>query len=65
VLLDLGSATVEALQMNHGTPTLAWIVREKTKTNIDITRLASLGLRPGPPAEAADHRRCWAGRSVD
>jgi ribonuclease Z len=48
VLLDLGSATVEALQMNHGTPTLAWIVREKTKTNIDITRLASLGLRPGP-----------------
>jgi ribonuclease Z len=39
---------VEAVTMNHGTPTLAYIVHEKARRNIDTTRLASLGLQPGP-----------------
>ena len=39
---------VEALTMEHRTPTLAYIVREKPRRNIDTSRLASLGLRPGP-----------------
>ncbi len=33
--------------MEHRTPTLAYIVREKPRRNIDTSRLASLGLRPG------------------
>lgn len=48
VVIDLETATVEAHPMNHGTPSLAWIVREKTKVNVDVSRLAGLGLRPGP-----------------
>jgi ribonuclease Z len=39
---------VEAITMDHRTPTLAYIVREKPRRNIDTSRLASLGLRPGP-----------------
>lgn len=41
-------ATVEALTMDHRTPTLAYIVREKARQNIDLSRLADLGLKPGP-----------------
>lgn len=40
--------TVEALTMNHRTPTIAYIVREKPRWNIDPSRLDALGLRPGP-----------------
>lgn len=39
---------VDAITMDHRTPTLAYIVREKARRNIDTTRLPSLGLRPGP-----------------
>jgi ribonuclease Z len=39
---------VEAITMDHRTPTLAYIVREQARRNIDTSRLASLGLRPGP-----------------
>lgn len=40
--------TVEALLLDHGTPSLAYVVREKPRVNIDPARLAALGLRPGP-----------------
>jgi ribonuclease Z len=39
---------VEAIPMEHRTPTLAYVVREKPRHNIDTARLAALGLRPGP-----------------
>lgn len=39
---------VDAFTMDHRTPTLAYVVREKTRWNIDTFRLASLGLQPGP-----------------
>lgn len=40
--------TVEAFTMNHRTPSMAYLVREKARWNIDASRLGSLGLRPGP-----------------
>ncbi len=40
--------TVESLTMDHRTPSLAYIVREKPRHNIDTSRLAALDLRPGP-----------------
>jgi ribonuclease Z len=40
--------TVEALRMDHGTPSVAYLVREADRVNIDTARLAALGLRPGP-----------------
>jgi ribonuclease Z len=39
---------VEAVTMEHRTPTLAYIVHEKVRRNIDTSRMAALGLRPGP-----------------
>lgn len=41
-------AVVEAITMDHWTPSLAYVVREKPRRNIDTARLAPLGLRPGP-----------------
>lgn len=40
--------TVEAYVMNHHTPSVAYVVRERSRTNVDATRLTALGLRPGP-----------------
>lgn len=39
--------TIETLTMDHRTPTLAYLVREHPRRNIDVTRLPALGLRPG------------------
>jgi ribonuclease Z len=40
--------TVEALLMDHDTPSVAYVVRETPRLNIDTGKLAQLGLRPGP-----------------
>ncbi|HEX2949649.1 MAG TPA: MBL fold metallo-hydrolase [Armatimonadota bacterium] len=48
VVLGTPDLTVEALSMNHLTPSLAYIVREKPRLNIDVRRLGELGLQPGP-----------------
>jgi ribonuclease Z len=40
--------TVEALAMDHRTTTLAYIVREKARRNIDTARMMAMGLKPGP-----------------
>ena len=47
VVLEGTGYTVEAMTMDHRTPTIAYLVREKARRNIDTTRLASLGLKPG------------------
>ena len=40
--------TVEALEMDHLTPSLAYVLRERPRLNVDAERMAALGLRPGP-----------------
>jgi ribonuclease Z len=47
-LLDTAQYQLQALAMDHRTPSLAYIVREKPRQNIDTARLQQLGLRPGP-----------------
>jgi ribonuclease Z len=47
-ILEGAGFIVEVVTMDHRTPTLAYVVRETTRRNIDTSRLASLGLRPGP-----------------
>ncbi len=47
-VLEGVGCVVEAVSLEHRTPTLAYIVREKPRRNIDTSRLAALGLRPGP-----------------
>ena len=39
---------VQCATMDHRAPALAFVVREKTRRNIDTDRMRSLGLRPGP-----------------
>ena len=46
--LEGAGYVVETLTMDHRTPTMAYVVREKSKWNIDMSRLGAMGLRPGP-----------------
>jgi ribonuclease Z len=48
ILVDAPAYTVAACTMDHSTPSLAYVVREKPRWNVDIGRLPALGLRPGP-----------------
>ncbi|MGZ3638091.1 MAG: MBL fold metallo-hydrolase [Ktedonobacterales bacterium] len=47
-LLDDPAFTISALHMDHLTPSLAYILREKPRVNVDTARMAALGLHPGP-----------------
>lgn len=47
-LVEGAGFVVEVVTMDHRTPSLAYIIREKAKRNVEVSRLASLGLRPGP-----------------
>jgi ribonuclease Z len=47
-ILDGPGFLVEAIILDHKTPSAGYIVREKLRQNIDPSRLAALGLRPGP-----------------
>jgi ribonuclease Z len=48
IVLEGPGYTVEAFLMDHGTPWIAYLVRETPRVNVDPARLAALGLRPGP-----------------
>ena len=48
VLIQEPAYAVEAVHLNHLTPSLGYLVREAPRRNIDVTRLAALGVRPGP-----------------
>lgn len=48
LVLDEPSYTLEALRMDHHTPSLAYILRERPRINVAMERLAALGLAPGP-----------------
>jgi len=44
--------TVDAIIMDHGIDSIAYLVNETPRQNIDITRLSALGLKPGPWMQA-------------
>lgn len=46
-IVDTPDFSIECLTMNHGTPSLAYIVREKPRRNVDIEKLQRMGLRSG------------------
>jgi ribonuclease Z len=39
---------VHAITLDHGIPSIGYVVREETKANVDTSQLQSLGLKPGP-----------------
>lgn len=47
-LLDTPHYTVEAIALDHLTVSLGYVIRERPRRNIDVTRLAARGLKPGP-----------------
>ena len=56
--------TVEAMVMDHGTPSVAYVVRETPRVNIDTAKLAQLGLRPGPWLQKVRGPRAGEGETV-
>lgn len=48
LLLDEPVFTLEAIHLDHGIPSLGYVLREKPKVNIDTGELQALGLEPGP-----------------
>ena len=39
---------VQTWEMDHRTPSLAYLIKEKPRSNVDTSKLEALGLRPGP-----------------
>jgi ribonuclease Z len=48
IIVDGGAFTLETVLLDHGTPSVGYIVREAPRVNVDTDRLAALGLSPGP-----------------
>ena len=47
-LLEEPLYTLEVRTMDHLTPSLAYLLRERERTNVDMQALRELGLKPGP-----------------
>jgi ribonuclease Z len=47
VILETPEYSVFALQMDHLTPSMVYLVQEKPRLNVETARLEALGLRPG------------------
>ncbi len=47
-VIDAPTFTVAALQMDHRTPSMAYVVREKDRVRVDTEQLMALRLPPGP-----------------
>lgn len=56
-LIDEATFTVEALHMEHLGPSLAYMIREKPRFNVDRAKLETLSLQPGPWLERVKVRR--------
>ncbi|MCA9174285.1 MAG: hypothetical protein KDB14_07335 [Planctomycetales bacterium] len=52
VLLDAPGHTIESIALKHHGISLAYLIREKPRKNIDMTALSAHGLRPGPWLQA-------------
>ena len=47
-IIDAPAYHVDAITMDHHTPVIAYLVREKARHNVDLARLEKSGLSPGP-----------------
>jgi ribonuclease Z len=55
---------VEPLLMDHGTPSVAYVVRETPRVNVDPVKLANMGVRPGPWLQRVRDPRAAEGETV-
>src|SRR5262245_59626702 len=47
-IIDSDGFTVEALLLDHGTPSVGYVVREAARVNVNTEKLAAKGFKPGP-----------------
>jgi ribonuclease Z len=47
-IIDCDGFTVEAVLLDHGTPSVGYVVRESARVNVDTEKLYARGLKPGP-----------------
>jgi ribonuclease Z len=47
LILETPDYSVQAIVLNHGTPSIGYIVREQPRSNVNLERVAALGLGPG------------------
>jgi ribonuclease Z len=47
-IIDGDGFTVEATLLDHGTPSVGYVVRELARVNVDTDKLFAKGLKPGP-----------------
>jgi ribonuclease Z len=52
VILDEDHFTVQTATMDHLIPSMAYLISEKPRQNIDQSRLAAIGIKPGPWLQA-------------
>ena len=55
ILLDEPAFTMEAIHLDHGIPSIGYVLREKPRLNIDAEELHALGLEPGPWLQTIKH----------
>jgi ribonuclease Z len=48
IILDEAPYSVQAATMDHIIPSMAYIIREKPRQNIDRAQLSAMGINPGP-----------------
>lgn len=48
VILAGDGYTVEAIQLDHGCPSMGYVVRELSRVNVDPAKMAARGFAPGP-----------------
>lgn len=65
VIVDADTFTIQAVPMDHRTPSMTYTLREKPKQNIDTSRLKELGLRPGAWIQAVKQTDVPEGTTVD
>jgi ribonuclease Z len=47
-ILDGDGFALDAVLLDHGTPSAGYVVREHARVNVDTDKLQALGLKPGP-----------------
>jgi ribonuclease Z len=57
--------TVEAHLMDHGTPSAAYVVRERPRVNVDTDKMKAKGFAPGPWVKRLRGPRAAAGETIE
>jgi ribonuclease Z len=63
-VLDGDGFILEAVLLDHGTPSVGYIVRELARVNVDTEKLFAKGLRPGPWVKRLRGPLALAGETV-